>query len=146
MDLSGLKWPVLILVIVGIGFLASSPGINFMVGRYTKSTPGQNAELDTRDEVGLTHIAGYLLYQWRYQRAYDIMKLAVDRYGASGANCWYNKYRMAKCLEKLGRIQESCTLLEELMAANAHAVDARVADNNNLKLRITKIKEVNELQ
>ncbi len=82
----------------------------------------------------------------RFQPVYVDQKLAVDRYGASGANCWYNKYRMAKCLEKLGRIQESCALLEELMAANAHAVDARVADNNNLKLRVTKIKEVNDLQ
>ncbi len=146
MDLSGLKWPLLILVIVGIGFLASSPGINYLVGRYTGSTPGQDAKIDVRDEAGLSRIAGYLLYQWRYQRAYDIMKLAVDRYGTAGANYWYNKYRMAKCLEKVGRVQESVAILEELMAANAHAIDGRIADGNNLKLRATKLKEVNEIQ
>jgi len=146
MDLSWLKWPLIIVVIVGIAFLFSSPGINYMVGRFTQAVPGQNPEIDARDEAGLSRIGGYLLFLWRYQRSYQVMKTAVDRYGESGANYWYNKYRMAKCLEKMGRIQESVDLLEELMAANAHEIDKRVAENENLRLRTTRLKEVHELQ
>lgn len=146
MDLSWLKWPLIILLIVGIVFLATSPGINYMVGRFTRAVPGQDSGKDARDEAGLSRIGGYLLYLWRYQRAYEVMKTAVDRYGESGANYWHNKYRMAKCLEKMGRMQESVRLLEELMAANAHENDKRVAENENLRLRITRLKEVHELQ
>jgi len=146
MDLSGLKWPLIIVVIVGIGFLASSPGVSWMVGRYTQATPGQDAERDRRDEAGLSRIGGYLLYQWRYEKALEIMQTAVNRYGTGGANYWYNVYRMAKCQEKLGRMQESYNLLQELITANAHEIDGRVADNDNLRLRATKLKEVHNLQ
>lgn len=146
MDLSGLKWPLIIVVIVGIGFLASSPGINWMVNRYTQAIPGQDADRDRRDEAGLTRISGYLLYQWRYEKALEIMQTAVNRYGTGGANYWYNLYRMAKCLEKLDRMQESYSLLQELIAANAHDIDERVADTDNLRLRATKLKEVHDLQ
>ncbi|MFA7692398.1 MAG: hypothetical protein WCX86_05820 [Candidatus Hydrogenedentales bacterium] len=146
MDLSGLKWPILILVIVGIGFLASSPGINWMVGRYTQATPGQDAEKDQRDEAGLTRVAGYLLYQWRYEASLNVMRSAVDRYGSAGANYLYNKYRMVKCLEKLDKNQQAYNILQELIAASANGIDSRVPNNDNLKLRAQKLKEVHNLQ
>lgn len=146
MDLSGLKWPLIIVIIVGIGFLASSPGVNWMVTRYTQATPGQDVDRDRRDEAGLSRIAGYLLYQWRYEKALETMQTAVNRYGTAGANYWNNLYRMAKCMEKLNRMQESYTLLQELISANAHEIDKRVAENENLQLRATKLKEVHNLQ
>lgn len=146
MDLSGLKWPLIIVVVVGIGFIASSPGINWMVGRYTQAVPGQDPEKDRRDEAGLTRIGGYLLYQWRYESALNIMQTAVTRYGATGANYWYNKYRMVKCLEKLDRMQEAYNTLQELIVASAGNIDQRVPDNDNLTLRAQKLKEVHDLQ
>ena len=146
MDLSGLKWPILIVVVVGIVFLASSPGIDFMISRFTSATVGEDANRDRRDEAGLTRVAGYLLLQWRYERALETMQLALDRYGSSGANFWYNKYRMAKCYEKLNRYQASYNLLNELMATNANQIDSRVPENNNLRLRATKLKEVHNLR
>lgn len=146
MDLSGLKWPLIVLVIVGIGFLASSPGVNWMVSRYTQATPGQDTNRDVKDEAGLSRVGGYLLFQWRYQKALEVMQTAVNRYGTAGANYWHNLYRMAKCLEKLDRMQESYDILKELIAANAHEIDKRVAANDNLTLRATKLKEVHNLQ
>lgn len=145
MDLSFLKWPIIILVIVGIGFLFTSPGVNWMVNRYTKATVGQDMGKDLTDENGLTRIGGYLLFTWQYQKAYDTMNLSVQRYGADGRNYHYNLYRMARCLDRLERYKESYNILEQLIQVNAHEFDNRVADNDNLRLRADKLKEVHEL-
>lgn len=146
MDLSFLKWPLIILVIVGVAFLFTSPGVNFMVNRYTKATVGQDAQRDIKDEAGLSRIGGYLLYMWQYQRAYDTMQLAIDRYGSDGANYWYNLYRMARCLDRMERYRESYDMLQQLINANAHDIDDRVANNDNLRLRAAKLKEVQGLE
>ena len=53
---------------------------------------------------------------------------------------------MARCLDRLERYKESYDLLEELIQVNAHEVDNRVADNDNLRLRADKLKEVHDLR
>lgn len=146
MDLSGLKWPIIIVLIVGIAFLASSPGINYLVNNFTKATPGEDPDRDRTDEAGLSRVAGFLIYLWRYEHALAVMQVSLNRYGPSGANYWYNKYRMARCLDRLGRYQESYNILQELIAADASQYDSRVADNDNLRLRATTLREMHELQ
>ncbi|NLN93184.1 MAG: hypothetical protein GX130_07755 [Candidatus Hydrogenedens sp.] len=146
MDLTFLKWPIIILVVVGIGFLFTSPGVNFLVNHYTKATVGENMGKDLSDENGLTRVGGYLLFTWQYQKAYDTMNLCAQRYGPQGRNYLYNLYRMARCLDRLERYKESYDLLEELIQVNAHEVDNRVADNDNLRLRADKLKEVHDLR
>ncbi len=146
MDLSGLKWPIIIVVILGIGWLMSSGGVNYMINSFTKATPGQDAERDKIDEAGLTRVGGYLLYLWRYEKAPDVMQTAVDRYGESGANYWYNMYRLAKCTERMGKYQNSYDILQYLIQNTASQYDDRVPENDNLSLRSAKLKEVHELQ
>lgn len=146
MDLSGLKWPVIILVIVAVGWLCTSGGVNFMVNNFTKATPGEDEKRDKTDEAGLTRVAGFLMKTFRYEWALDVMEQAMDRYGEDGANYWYNKYRTAKCYEKIEDYQRSHTILQELIAANAHDLDERVPENDNIKLRAEKLKETHELQ
>ncbi len=145
MDLSGLKWPIIIVVVVGIGFLASSPGINYMVNNFTKATVGEDAARDKRDEAGLSRVAGYLLFLLRYERSLEVMNTSINRYGTNGANYWYNKYRSARCLDRLQRYKESYAVLQELINANASQLDSRIADMDNLKLRAAKLKEVHGL-
>ena len=58
MDLSGLKWPIIIAAVVGIGWLATSGGINWMVGNFTKATPGIDEQQDKVAEVGLSRVGG----------------------------------------------------------------------------------------
>lgn len=142
MDLSGLKWPLIIVAIVGVGFLATSPGINYMVTNFTKATPGQDAARDKIDEAGLTRVAGYLMYLWRYEKAMAVMQLSLDRYGSAGANYWYNKYRIARCLDRLEQYKASYDVLQDLMGNNANQYDKRVPNNDNLRLRANKLKEV----
>jgi len=140
MDLSGLKWPIIIVVVVGIGFLASSPGIDYMVTKFTTAVPGADPERDKIDE------GGYCMYLFQYEKAMTIMDMAIQRYGANGANYWFNRYRIVKCLEKAGRYQEAKDLLEELISSNAKELDKRVPNNDNLRQRAAKLTAVHELK
>ncbi len=146
MDLSGLKWPVIILIIIGIGWLASSGGVNYMIKNFTKSVPGQDIQRDKTDEAGLSRIAGYLITLLRWERAKNVIELTINRYGDTGANYWYNLYRLARCYEKLGRYQEAYNILRDLAQVNAHQYDNRVPEYDNLNLRTQKLKELYELK
>lgn len=146
MDLSGLKWPLIIVIVVAIGWLASSGGVNWMVKQATKATPGQDQAQDVKDEARLSKISGYLMILWRYERAAEVLNDCFARYGASGANYWHNKYRMVKCQEKMENYQQAYNILQELLAAQAWTYDKRVPDMDNLSLRASKLKEVHELQ
>ncbi|MCK5861057.1 MAG: hypothetical protein KAH38_01140 [Candidatus Hydrogenedentes bacterium] len=142
MDLSGLKWPIIIVVVVGIGFLATSPGINYMVTKFTTAVPGQDVERDKIDEMGLTRVGGYLLYLFKYQKAKAVMQMSIDRYGPGGANYWYNKYRIVRCLEKMKQYEVAHSVLQELVTNDAKQYDKRVPNNDNLRMRASKLKAV----
>jgi hypothetical protein len=144
MDLSGLKWPLIIVVVVAIGWLGSSGGINWMISQSTDAVPGADATQDARDEQRLTSVAGYLLTLWRYEKAAEVMLLSIDRYGEAGKNYWYNYYRMAKCYEKMGRPGEAVNTLMEVMRQRPQITDDRVPGWDNLKLRATKIAETHQ--
>jgi tetratricopeptide (TPR) repeat protein len=146
MDLSRLKWPVIILVVVGVAWLLSSGGINFMVNHYTKAVPGQDMAKDKSDEAGLSRLGGFQLMLFRYENAAAIIQVAMDRYGTAGANYWNNLYRMAKAYDRMGQYQASYNVLQQLIAANASQYDKRVPENSNLTLRASKLKEVHELR
>lgn len=145
MDLSFLKWPIIIGVIVLIGWLGSSGGVNFMFNKFTASTPGQDAERDAVDEAGLSRLGGYCLRLLKYQKAMNIFETAMTRY-PDGRNFWYNKYRVVKCLEKLKQYRGAVAILKELMAVNANQYDDRVPTNDALSLRAEKHIELYELE
>jgi tetratricopeptide (TPR) repeat protein len=146
MDLSGLKWPLIIGVVVLVGWLGSSGGVNYMYGNFTKAVPGTDAEKDKVDEAGLTRLGGYCMMTFQYAKAKDIMEMSLSRYAEGGANYWYNLYRLVKCYEKLGNYQEAHDILISLSNADAQTKDERVPNRDNLALRAGKLKEVHELQ
>lgn len=145
MDLSFLKWPAIIAVVVGLGWLGSSGGVNYMYNKFTAHTPGQNAQQDEVDEAGLSRLGGYCLKLFKYEKAMMIFETAIERY-PEGKTVLYNKYRMVKCAEKLERYQTAVDIMYELMDLNASAIDDRVPDNDNLRLRAEKLIEMHELQ
>lgn len=145
MDLSGLKWPLIILVIVGVGWLASSGGVNWMQTNFTKATPGTDVERDKTDEAGLTRLAGYVLWLWKYDKAKELMNQALDRYGENGANYWYNTYRITTCDDRLGNYTEAIAGLQYLIDSNANAIDSRVPDIDTLSLKAQKLRETHEI-
>jgi tetratricopeptide (TPR) repeat protein len=145
MDLSFLKWPVIIGVVVLAAWLMSSGGVNYMYNKFTANTPGVNAERDALDEAGLSRLGGYCLALFKYEKAMSVYRTVTTRY-PTGKNFQYNRYQMARCAEKLEDYQESVDILKELMAVNAHAIDDRVPVNDNLNLRADKLIEMYELE
>lgn len=144
MDLSRLKWPLIIGLVILAWWIISDPGVDFMRNQYLKGTPGENAEADVTNEAGLSRLGGFLLKTLRYQRANQVFMDALTLY-PQGKNALYNQYRLAKCKEKLGEIEESILLLRDLEEIDAHSIDNRVAESSNLKLRADKLMEQHEL-
>ena len=145
MDLSFLKWPIILGVIALVVFLASNSGVNFMVKKFSADTPGVDIKKDEINEAGLSRVGGYCLRLVKFQKANEIFNLAVSRY-PNGKNALYNKYRMIRCAEKMGEFQRAVNIMRELIAVNASTVDSRVADNDNLRLRSEKLIEMHELE
>lgn len=145
MDLSKFKWPVIIILVVGIIWLGSSGGINFMVNQFTKAEPGVDANRDRSDEAWLTSIGGYLQKTFQYEEAYEVMSIACDRYGQNSSNYLFNQLRMARCLEKLGDYQGSYEILCYLRDSRASEFDDRIPIFDVLNGRAAKLKEVHEL-
>lgn len=146
MDLSRLKWPIIIIVVLGVGWLGSSAGVSYMVNKFTAAAPGQDAAQDKVDEAGLSRVGGYLLMTFRYAQAATVYQLAIDRYGTNGVNYWNNQYSLARCLEHMNRFQDSYNILQMLISNSAHNYDPRVPVDDNLRLRAAKLKEVHELR
>ena len=146
MDLSRLKWPIIIIVVLGVGWLGSSAGVSYMVKKFTAATPGQDAAQDKVDETGLSRVGWYLLATFRYAPAAEVYQLAIDRYGTNGPNYWNNQYSLARCLEHMNRFQDSYNILQMLISNSAHNFDKRVPVDDNLRLRAAKLKEVNDLR
>ena len=145
MDLSRLKWPLIIFIVAAIGWLGTAGGVSWMENKFSQGTPGANAEQDAANEMGLSRLGGFLLKTFRYARAEEVFQKAMDRY-PTGSEYWYNMYRQVKVKEKLGKQAEAVQLLKQLIAANANSIDSRVPENDNLNLRAEKLIEVNELE
>ena len=145
MDLSGLKWPIILAVVIGGIWLLSSGGTNFMIKNFTKAQPGADPARDKTDEAGLSRIGGFLMKTFRYEKAFEVFDTAATRY-PNGANVLYNRYRMAKCAEKMEKYNLSVNILESLMAMDAHSIDDRVPPRDILRPRAEKLIEVHELR
>ncbi len=143
MDLTWLKWLVIILVIVGVIWLFTSGGVNYMENKF--SQPAADDAAAVVNEAGLSKLGGFLLGTFRYDRARQVFEKAVDGY-PEGANYYYNYYRLVKCYEKLGRYQDAVDVLADLSARDAHTIDERVPESSNLDLRCGKLIEIHELQ
>lgn len=145
MDLSGLKWPLIIVVVLALGWLVSEGGVNFMYNRFTKTpVEEQDEETQVAHEAGLSRLGGFLLKTFRYEKAEDVLLEAISRY-PDGKNALYNEYRLAKCYEKQERYRACVEVLQDLRDMDAHFIDKRVPEADVLQLRIDKLAEVHEL-
>jgi len=145
MDLSGLKWPIIIVVVIGAIWLTTSGGTDFMFKRLIKAEVGQDPDKDRTDEAGLTKLGGFLIKTFQYENAQQVLSSAVSRY-PEGESVWYNRYRMVKCAEKLKNYRQAVDILEELMQFQAYTYDSRVPKHDILRLRADKLIELHELR
>lgn len=144
MDLSKLKWPIIIGVIILIGILISEPGLNYAFNKLCEYSPGTDPEQDKKNEANLSSLGGFMLKTFRYGKAQSVFQEAINRY-PEGTWVLYNQYRLAKCAEKLNDPAEAVRLLRELEQMDAHAVDPRIPEAANLKLRADKLMEMHGL-
>ncbi len=145
MDLSGLKWPAIIVLVVFVIWLGTSGGVSFMVNNFTKAVPGESESRDKTDEAGLSRVGTFLLATFRYDWAIEVFETSMERYGESGANYWYNVFQRTWCYEHLEDYRTSYNILQELIAVNANSLDSRIPVNDALILRANKLKEVHML-
>ncbi|MDQ1256289.1 MAG: hypothetical protein QG656_885 [Candidatus Hydrogenedentes bacterium] len=145
MDLSGLKWPLIAVIVLGIGWLCSSSGTNYMVKKFTEASVGADPVKDASDEAMLSRIGSFMMKTFRYEKAFEVFSISITRY-PEGKNTLYNKYRSVKCVEKMGDPKTAVAYLEELIGVNASSIDSRIPPNDNLTLRKEKLVEIFELQ
>ena len=145
MDLSGLKWPLIIVVVVVLGWLVTEGGVNFMFDKFTATPVSQQDDAkQVAYEAGLSRLGSFLLFTLRTNKAEDVLLEAVTRY-PDGKNALHNEYRLAKCYEKQERYRESLAILVDLRDMDAHSYDDRIPEADVLQLRIDKLAEVHEL-
>lgn len=144
MDLSRLKWPLIIIVVVGLGWLLTDGGVKFLRGKFTEGEVGVDPKQDEFNEAGLSNLAGFLIKTFRYASAEEVLLDAMERY-PEGKNYLNNRYRLAKCAEKQGRYEECVQHLAALRDMDAHQYDDRIPEVDVLNLRIDKLVETHEL-
>lgn len=143
MDLSWAKFPIIILVIFGIGWLVSSGGVNYMHKKFSVEA-SEDEKQNELNEAGLTRLASFLMKTLRYTKGAEVLEDAITLY-PQGKNALFNQYRLAKAYEKQTRYPEAIALLVSLVGMNANQYDDRIAPNDAIKLRVDKLRETHEL-
>ena len=80
MDLSRLKWPLIIIVVVGVGWLLTDGGVRYLRAKFTEGEVGVDPKQDEFNEAGLTNLAGFLIKTFRYAPAEQVLLDAMERY------------------------------------------------------------------
>ncbi len=149
MDLSWLKWPLILLLVGGVIWLLSEGGVNWMYGQYTKGPVGEDPAVDKRNEAGLNMLGGYMLTTFRYGKAEEILSTAVQRYNLQTTQglYWQNLLRLSRAVERQGDYARALDMLREIEAAQraGQIQDERIPDAATLKLRADKLMETHEL-
>ncbi len=143
MDLSKLKWPLIVAAIAGIIWLTTDPGVDYLYRRYS-GDPGGDPERAERNEAALSRLAGFLMATLRFQRAEYVLEDVLHMY-PEGKNGTYNLYRLSRVKGKLHKYEEAVKILDALVEQNAHAIDERVPENSVLQYRRTTLVEVHDL-
>jgi hypothetical protein len=146
MDMTKIVWAVVVVVILGGGWLFTTGGMNKAYEQATKNLVGNNPEQDVIDEAVLSKYGGYNLSLFRYEQAKKFYSTSINRYGPTGKNYWWNLQQLALCEENMENPQASVTILYNLWLEDGDAYDERVSNRDQLALRITKLVELNELR
>ena len=145
MDLSKVKWVVIIAVIAVIIYFLTGPGVNSAYNNATKTAVGIDPKRDSTDEATLSKYGGYLTTMLRYEKSEKFYTAAIDRYGQEGKNFWLNIYKRARCRQKLNKYQESADDLFFLWMKDGNSQDKRVPNNYNIKSQLVLLIGLQDL-
>ncbi|MFP6581209.1 MAG: hypothetical protein VCD00_01495 [Candidatus Hydrogenedentota bacterium] len=144
MDMSKIVWLVVIVAIVGGGWLLTGSGMDKMYDRATSELPGNDPDQDIIDEATLSKYGGFNISMMRYEQAKKFYTASIDRYGKDGKNYWWNVYQLARVEEKLGNEPGAIPLLHHLWLEDGDQYDERVPGQDILHSRLVKLLELNE--
>jgi len=113
MDMTKIVWAVVVVVILGGGWLFTTGGMNKAYEQATKNLVGNNPEQDVIDEAVLSKYGGYNLSLFRYEQAKRFYSTSINRYGPTGKNYWWNLQQLALCEENMENPQASVPLSEQ---------------------------------
>lgn len=156
MDLSGLKWPIIIVVVALMGWLVSSGGQTWMENRLLDYKVSENEDLNKANEQALSNLGGFFIKTMQYERGIRVLMNSIERYGEDGKNYYFNINRCSRTHEAIGdstanrekqieHYTKALQMLKFLIENNAHAIDERVPETDVLRLRATDIAENNQL-
>ena len=145
MDMSKIVWLVVIVAIVGGGWLLTGSGMNKMYENATSSMPGNAPEQDAKDEATLSKYGAFNLKLFRYDEARKFYTTSIDRYGTNGKNYWWNVFQLARVEQKTKNYAATIDWLYLLWVNDANQFDKRVANRDILQGRITRLCEVHEI-
>jgi len=144
MDLSRFKWPIIIVVVGLLIWLTTDGGVSYMHKKLNNAQVGVDAKRDEMNEAAYSRLGGFLMATYRFKKAHEVFNDCLDRY-PDGKNSQYILFRIAKCEQKMGNVERAVRILENLRDTNAFEVDSRVSPPDVLELRITKLKELHEI-
>ena len=144
MDMTFLKWPLIILIVGGGGWLLNEGGVNYMYDKFSTGSIGEDVERDAFNEAGLNRLGWYSMMTFRYEKAATMYETSVELY-PNGANVWMAYYNLARAYQKMARFQEAVNILGMLRYEDADQYDERVPDVQTLTYRIDTLVEVNQL-
>lgn len=156
MDLSGLKWPIIIVVVALLGWLVSSGGQTWMETRLLEYKVSENEDLNKANEQALTNLGNVFIKTMQRERGIRVLMNSIERYGEDGKNYYLNIYRCSRAHETLGdatanrekqieHYTKALQMLRYLIENNAHDIDAEIPETDVLRLRATDIAENNQL-
>ena len=146
MDLSKVKWVVLVAVLLVAGWiLLTDSGKEAWFNHYMKNTPGVDAAKDLKDEKGLSRLASLLIRTFRYEDAANVLDTTIKRY-PDGTQYYYNYYRLARCEEKLENYQAAADILLMIRDNHAGEIDGRIPNSKIIDYRLQQLIELHGLQ
>jgi hypothetical protein len=155
MDLTFLKWPLIIIIVGALIWLFTDGGLNWMESSLLAKPYGEDAQVDETTEARMSKLAGYLNRTFRSERADQLLIVCAERF-PDGKNYYNNLYRRARIHERLGNTKSNpddqlvhfnnaLDFLYILIDDDAHTIDERVPPINALRRRATDIAERNSL-
>jgi len=144
MNVAILKWPIIILLIVGVLWLLSSAGTNWLHKRLLEAEPSES------NEDHLTTLASFLAKTMRYEKAYEVSRDTLEKYPyPDGKLSLINMYRMGRMAEKLGRPRETVarwSVVRDILRRNPKlGEELDLIDADQIQHKIDHVNEYYEI-
>lgn len=144
MDLSKLVWLIVIVAVVGGGWLLTTGGMEKVYTNATDDLIGNDPEQDIKDEAILSKYGGFQQTLFRFDNAKRFYTAAIE-HGPEAENYWANLHQLGRCEEELGNEATAIDIYYDLWQEDASQYDNRVPARDALKSKIERLIGLNDM-